>query len=322
MKIAEGVYRLQTCYATLENIPLAGYLVVGSDRVALIDALIPRAVSGDVPLVLERLGLGLSDIDLVLITHGHPDHAGGLAELRSVNPDLEVRCGAADQAWVEDQGRMFDELFLRYPEVLPEPDAAREYVLGELCGAPTAVTATVAPGDSFDLGETSLCIVDASGHTPGHIAIFDDRSGAVFTGDAVQGSGISYVNGPHALPPLFEDVPAYIRTQRRLIDLEPSVLLSAHHDPRRGVAARDLLQLSIDTARRSESLVRQALTEADAPLSIHDVAVRLEQLTNAADTEHYVGPLQFHVDAAAHVADLSASGELREVETGHWAALT
>ncbi len=49
---------------------------------------------------LRRLGVAPRDVTGVLLTHGHPDHAGGLARLRRAGGDGWVRVGEGDLATV------------------------------------------------------------------------------------------------------------------------------------------------------------------------------------------------------------------------------
>lgn len=73
-EVAAGVHRLATRYANW-------YLLERGGRLTVLDAGLPgdwRAFFS----VLSRLGRSLSDVDAVLITHHHPDHAGNAERIR------------------------------------------------------------------------------------------------------------------------------------------------------------------------------------------------------------------------------------------------
>ena len=305
MHIAPGVHRITTCYPDFENIPMAGYLLIGQDRVALVDATIPDSIERDLRPFLERLGLGLLQIDLVIVSHGHPDHVGGLAALKRANPALEILCSEGDQRWVENQDAMWQELFLRYPDHLSFDDEVRDYIVTTLGGEPTAATSTLKPGDVVDLGGMSLRAVDAAGHSPGHLALLESTNGLLFTGDAVQGSGISHVNTDACLPPLYEDYDAYVASLEGMTALAPEAVLSAHHDPQVGDAAARFLELSLSTAHRNHEIVTQLARADQATLTLPAVADQLRIEVERRDTARYVGALQFLAVADAHLRSIA-----------------
>jgi glyoxylase-like metal-dependent hydrolase (beta-lactamase superfamily II) len=66
-----------------------------------------RGQSGKLILMLKRIGLTPEDLDFVLISHGHEDHDGGLAELSRGN-GLKIRAH-----------RIYKRLIRRYPQLGP-----------------------------------------------------------------------------------------------------------------------------------------------------------------------------------------------------------
>jgi glyoxylase-like metal-dependent hydrolase (beta-lactamase superfamily II) len=125
---------------------------------------------GDLPVilkVLEREGLALEKI---LVTHGHIDHAGGVAELAerlSVPIEGPQR---EDGFWIDamsEQSRMFG-----FPSVRSfTPDRWLEH------------------GDRVAVGNLLLDVIHCPGHTPGHVCFFHAPSRLALVGDVLfQGS--------------------------------------------------------------------------------------------------------------------------------------
>jgi len=74
-EVAAGVYRLEDVYTNC-------YLLEDGRRLTLVDAGLP-ADWASFTSALGRVGRSLRDVDAVLVTHHHPDHAGNAERLRA-----------------------------------------------------------------------------------------------------------------------------------------------------------------------------------------------------------------------------------------------
>src|ERR687886_3057045 len=91
--VSDRVYRIQAPY---EGNAVHLYLVRGA-RLALIDSGAADSPATAVEPALRELGLSWSDLDFLLNTHGHADHAGGNGELKAAAPDVEIGIHPADR---------------------------------------------------------------------------------------------------------------------------------------------------------------------------------------------------------------------------------
>ena len=80
----------------------------------------------------------------------------------------------------------------------------------------------LADGELVEAGEIRLRVVHTPGHTPDHVCLHLEEDGLLFTGDAVLGKGTSVVDPPDG------DMAAYIRSLRRLRELEPATIHPGH----------------------------------------------------------------------------------------------
>ena len=79
-------------------------------------------------------------------------------------------------------------------------------------------------GDAIDLGDRVFTVLHLPGHSPGSIGLWEEKSGVLFSGDAV------YRDGPLLDQMPGSDVDAYLRTMERLRDL-PVTSVHGGHDP-------------------------------------------------------------------------------------------
>jgi len=102
----------------------------------------------DASVVIEAIEAAGGRLDVIFLTHHHPDHVAGTDEVRAHYGATVV--GASADAYR-----------------LPRLDIA------------------VAEGDNFRFGDTAARVMETPGHTLGHIAFFFPEGDALFCGDTL-----------------------------------------------------------------------------------------------------------------------------------------
>jgi glyoxylase-like metal-dependent hydrolase (beta-lactamase superfamily II) len=126
----------------------------------------------------------------ILATHHHPDHVGGLDVL-----SRELRL----------------------------PVWAHAETASRIGGTPVA--RRLAEGDEIVLGDEAWRVMHTPGHAPGHVCLFEARTGTLLVGDMVASVGTILI------APSDGDMAVYLAQLQRLANVRARLALPAHGDP-------------------------------------------------------------------------------------------
>ena len=276
-RVADGIYTVDTGFE--RDCFDASYLVLDSGKAAFIDVgtnySAPRLIQ-----TLEELYLSVDDVQYIILTHVHLDHAGGAGEMMRLCPHAKLIVHPRGARHMIDPGALRAGAVAVYGEDVVQ----KEY--GTLLTIEASRVQEVYEGDCIDLGTRSLMVLDTPGHAKHHIAIWDQRSKGVFTGDTF---GLSYrefdtENGAFIMPtttPVQFDPIALEDSVSRIAALNPDCIFPTHYS-----RANDVQKL--------KSLFLKQLTEmVDLAIELKDSKNRHEMLKKGL-TDIYVNNLKSH----------------------------
>ena len=151
------------------------YLIVGSGLTALIDTGTGFMVDATVKSLKELLGG--RKLDIVILTHRHYDHVGGLRGIiKEFSPKLYA---GPDDAKPLREGDSDSTLGTKFGGSIDPMDVI------DFC-----------EGDKIDLGGHVLTAIYTPGHTIGSICVLDEVTGSLFSGDTVFVDGVGNTMHP------------------------------------------------------------------------------------------------------------------------------
>jgi len=236
----------------------ASYLLVENGRAAFIDTGTNHAVRR-LLRALGALGLQPQDVDYVIATHVHLDHAGGVGLLMQSLPDATLVVHPRGARHLIDP----TALVAGATEVYGKEEMARSY--GALQAVPAERVLQSHDGMRLELNGRPLEFLDTPGHARHHHCIWDERSRGFFTGDTF---GLSYREfdtdqGAYVMPtttPVQFEPEALRDSINRMLSYQPEVMYLTHYGPVYGVP-----RLAAQFFDQLDAMVALARSLRDAP---------------------------------------------------------
>jgi glyoxylase-like metal-dependent hydrolase (beta-lactamase superfamily II) len=233
--LGDGVYAIDTGFVRPQFD--ASYIVSqrapSNERIAIIDT----GTNYSVPRILATLAdlECLPDqVDFIILTHVHLDHAGGAGMLMQACPNAKLV--------VHPRGakHMIDPTQLRAGAVAVYGEQTVEKDYGQLLPINASRVTEATDGLMINLAGRMLTCLDTPGHAKHHITIWDQMSHGAFTGDTF---GLSYREfdtdqGAFIIPtttPIHFDPKALRISLKRIMALKPECIYPTHFSKVTGV---------------------------------------------------------------------------------------
>jgi glyoxylase-like metal-dependent hydrolase (beta-lactamase superfamily II) len=244
----------------------------------------PASVLPTLRQQLDSRGIGVSDLNAILLTHIHLDHAGATGALIKENPNLEVYVHKAGMLHVADPSKLLASAERLWPGELG-------HLFGETLPVPLGNLRILGGGETLALGSRNVEVVYTPGHASHHVSYFDSSDGTAFVGDT---TGFHIEGQPFVVPlapPPDIDLEIWYASLGAIAARHPARLFLTHFgyskDPVAHIAeyrenmqrwaalAANILRSTPDERRGLETFVSAASSE-------------IEKHVTAAEAEHYV----------------------------------
>jgi glyoxylase-like metal-dependent hydrolase (beta-lactamase superfamily II) len=228
--------------------PFSQSVYVDAERRILFDA-------GIGPKLLRQF-LKSHPVDIVIVSHTHPDHIAGCGLLSTVAPIFVP-------AESEDSFGDLDKLAARFVEGETETDLWKKLVLGVMRFKPAKAARTYDGRSAFDLGSVKLLAIHTPGHLEDHYCFYEEHSGVMLLFDIDL--------SPYG--------PWYGHRESSVDKLEASVALVRSYNPQIAVSSHmGLLRKNVDQAleryigkvqERDEQILKLV---AEGPATLTEIA--------------------------------------------------
>jgi glyoxylase-like metal-dependent hydrolase (beta-lactamase superfamily II) len=249
-------------------------------------AIVDPGPESTLPALRERLkehGLLVADLDAILVTHIHLDHAGATGSLVRKNPRLAVYVHSKGAPHLADPSKLLasasrlwgDGLAALFGNTLPVPPENLHILEG---------------GEDIPLGDSKIHVGYTPGHASHHVSYFDDSNRVAFIGDT---GGIHINNGPFILPatpPPDIDLEIWDKSFATILGRKPERLFLTHYgysdDPSKDLAGfRERLHRWCALADRL--LRTSASDEAAQAAFIAECRSEMNGKLGAVESEHH-----------------------------------
>jgi len=228
---------------------IARGLLKGSSGAALVDPGPATCLPG-LRRALEGHGAAVGDLEAILVTHIHLDHAGAAGSLVRENPRLQVYVHERGAPHLIDPGRLLESASRLYGDRMDQ-------LWGETVPVPAANVHVLTGGEHLTVAGRRIDVLYTPGHASHHVSYFDPSGGVAFVGDTggIRAGESDYLAPPTPPPDIALD--AWSDSIERILAWAPRALFVTHFGLVPSPA--DKLRALERRLRANAALVRESL---------------------------------------------------------------
>jgi len=237
MKITNSIHRIKIVFNITPNIERSVYMyIIEGKKLYLIDT----GVDGTEKIIadyINTIGRKTQDIEAVLLTHSHPDHIGGVCEIKNMS-NCEVYACHAESEWISNINKQYEDR--------PIPNFYK------LLNKSVKIDKYLKDGDLLELEENiTIKVINTKGHSEESLSFYYIQEKALFTGDAI---------------PIIGDIPIYISAKQSIETLEKLIniknidhYLSAWDEEKDHISGLKAINDAIDHLKNIDTSVKNII---------------------------------------------------------------
>lgn len=240
--VLENVHAIAFPFVGFPDLITANVYVMGKGPITLIDTG-PR-INGAINFLQEQLsniGFCFSDVERIIITHGHVDHFGLAAQIRDIAGSA-IKCYAhPDEKWRMSAENFRSGLWSQEAEELMAVVGTPEKLIDEIrkrylrikeLGEPLDDLDILSDGEKLIGNDFCLEVIYTPGHTAGSICMFEAHHKVLFSGDNIikhiTPNPIIEPRRNHLKDPGYRSLSAYLESLNKLLSLEVKYVFPGH----------------------------------------------------------------------------------------------
>lgn len=280
------------------------YLLKDEWGAILIDAGMPNTPDQAILPFFDEMGFNPDELSAILISHGDVDHFSGVKNLRKICAKSLVMAHEADVPWIESTERVQNERYFAYESLgIQHDEETKQWFLDHLQS--TDVHVQLKGGEVLKMGrDRRLEVIHVPGHSPGHLAVYDQKNRAMIVVDAVLYRGLYDMEGTIISPPPYYSIAPYLKSIDTLLTYDFDLLLTGHYDVMKGMEAYRFLHESRAFVEQVETTIKEIILQAKRPLSLAEIYEKTNEKVGpyTAMAVELIGPVH------AHLLDLEKRG--------------
>jgi len=222
----------------------SAYLLSTGSKAALVDS--GFAFCADEMIKNIKAVLGERPLDYILLTHSHYDHASGTGRCRLAYKNLKVVASEYAAKILSKPSAL--SVICKMNESAAEYYGAK-FKAGDM--GDLSVDIIVREGDTIDLGDATLRVMEAPGHTKCCLSFYIPQNRTLISCETLGASADGYNVAPGFLVS-FKSSVEYIR---RLLELEIENLLVPHYGMLKGPACSEFISRALEAAESLKDLI-------------------------------------------------------------------